>query len=194
LGCCNASGARSCTPGGPNTCPLGTACADSCVCAQNPTCSPSVATFNADGTVSSCPGALQCCQKFSQDAATCSGLQSASACNASAVCRWPGRCVQTQGLAAVLPCASLDAVHCQAASSQCTWQPAASATCQYRYATCCPPTSAGPRCFTDPETAANKVYCAPGSCSCSRADGTSICPQGQDCDPQNNCACFTNGG
>ena len=84
---CNDSGGQSCNPNAAHdTCKLGYACDESCVCSKVPGCS----AFNGDGSVNSCSGALTCCANFKSAAAACTALGNQASCKGNSNCAWQG--------------------------------------------------------------------------------------------------------
>lgn len=139
------------------------ACSIGWACDETCVCSqvPGCGTvFNRDDTVSSCFAALTCCNAFSQQADDCAapGNQSQGTCPASGP------------------------------SATCKWVAAPSpGHCAYKYSTCCP-SGAQAKCFADPETGTNAIYCAAASCTCNCS------PPTEECDVAAGCACYHNGG
>ena len=115
------------------------------------------AVFNSDDTVS-CAGGNCCAAALN----CCTGFASDAATCA----------------------ATTDKTTCQGLNT-CSWV-GTSGPCEYRYATCCP-TGETARCYSDPESGQNQIYCQASGCTCA-------CGPGFDCDVANNCACFVNGG
>ena len=150
---CNPGQTATCNPNGANTCALGFACDETCVCEAVPGCAPG--TFKSDGTVTDCTAALACCTNFATNANQCVGKDHAT---------------------------------CTPLAPNCVWR---NNSCQYAYQTCCGAGSTA-ACTLDPESGVNSVYCVPAACDCS-TKGCELLSPPQECDPGNNCACFTNG-
>ena len=85
-------------------------------------------------------------------------------------------------------CVGKNQAACTPLAPNCAWR---NNSCQYAFQTCCA-TGSTAACTLDPESGVNSVYCVPAPCSCQTKGCENLNPP-QECDPGNNCACFTNG-
>ncbi|MEK7705341.1 MAG: hypothetical protein AAB426_10310, partial [Myxococcota bacterium] len=147
---CNPTGADICNPLGPDTCGLGYACDETCVCL--PASGVCGTVFRLDGTVTDCGTAIACCTP-------CSSYVDQPSCdnNSYGVCAWSGG-------ACIPSCETIiDQPTCTSNANGCYWN---GATCEALLPQCCAPGETID-CPLDPETQRNFLYCNPGLCECS---------------------------
>ena len=187
--CVNVPDCGTCESFDPNTqkCePL----ADQCACngSGGQSCNPRATSVNQCPLGWACDETCVCSQIASCATNTFRANGTVSSCSAALAC-----C--TTFAADANSCVGLNQADCtsMAHSSNCTWD-STSNTCTYSYSTCCG-SGAEVECFSDPETGANTIYCAPAPCSCPTCGG------GLDCDPSTpdvahpgSCICFKNTG
>ena len=93
---CDESDAIRCDPDSTiNTCPMGYACTEGCLCEPIPNCD---ANFMPDGTVNSCQEAQECCDGWESAVGACNDLDSSTLCTANAECTWENNSNACDGL------------------------------------------------------------------------------------------------
>jgi hypothetical protein len=100
---CSTSGGTSCTPGGPNVCPLGERCSeDYCTCIDLHACG-GIFGPNGDFAANNCDAALGCCASWLADAQTCAA-RTQTTCAQDNACVWAGQSSTCISAASPTPC------------------------------------------------------------------------------------------
>ena len=206
---CSGSDSSKCPPG--YTC-SGNSCILSCTpsqvvsaCVASANCG---ACQNYDSASNKCVDVNNTCLCNNTKATSCNPngqntCKQGYACDESCICSAIPGCTAFNGDGTVNSCsgalaccagfktaaAACTGVTSQAActASSCIWK---NGGCQYHYSTCCTGQEAV-GCYTNGESGLSSLYCTPGTCDCAASKCASL---GMECDPGNNCSCYTNPG